>query len=92
MRSIQRLCSQGYLEKAGKLCSLTEEGKNRAQRVVKIHRLWELYLTTHVNIAPDHVHEDADTIEHFLTPELEADLEKILNYPKVDPHKTSIPY
>ncbi len=92
MRSIQRLCRQGYLEKSGELCSLTEEGKNRAKRVVKIHRLWELYLTTHVNIAPDHVHEDADTIEHFLTPELEADLERILNYPVVDPHKAEIPY
>lgn len=91
-RSIQRLCNQGYLEKIGKLCVLTEEGKTRAQRIVKIHRLWELYLTTHVHIAPDHVHEDADTIEHFLTPELEADLEQILNYPVVDPHKTKIPY
>lgn len=91
-RSIQRLCNQGYLEKSGNQCVLTEEGKARAQRIVKIHRLWELYLTTHVNIAPDHVHEDADTIEHFLTPELEADLESILNYPVVDPHKTKIPY
>lgn len=91
-RSIQRLCNQGYLQKTGKHCVLTEEGKARAQRIVKIHRLWELYLTTHVHIAPDHVHEDADTIEHFLTPELEADLETILNYPVVDPHKTKIPY
>ena len=61
-------------------------------RVVKIHRLWELYLTTHVNIAPDHVHDDADTIEHLMTPELEAELEKTLNYPTVDPHKSEIPY
>lgn len=90
--SLHRLHAQGYVEHSGKLWGLTEEGKARAQRIVKIHRLWELYLTTHVNIAPDHVHEDADTIEHFLTPELEADLERILNYPKVDPHKTQIPY
>lgn len=92
MASLHRLFAQGYVERSGKLWGLTEEGKARAQRIVKIHRLWELYLTTHVNIAPDHVHEDADTIEHFLTPELEADLERILNYPKVDPHKTTIPY
>lgn len=92
MASLHRLFAQGYVERSGKLWGLTEEGKTRAQRIVKIHRLWELYLTTHVNIAPDHVHEDADTIEHFLTPELEADLERILNYPTVDPHKTQIPY
>lgn len=90
--SLNRLFNQGYVERSGNVWGLTEEGKTRAQRIVKIHRLWELYLTTHVNIAPDHVHEDADTIEHFLTPELEADLEQILNYPKVDPHKTTIPY
>ena len=71
---------------------LTEEGKDRAQRVVKIHRLWELYLTTQMHIAPDHVHDDADTIEHLLTPELEAELERALNYPKTDPHKSVIPY
>lgn len=92
IQSLHRLLAQGYVERSGKLWGLTEEGKTRAQRIVKIHRLWELYLTTHVNIAPDHVHEDADTIEHFLTPELEADLERILNYPKVDPHETQIPY
>jgi manganese/zinc/iron transport system permease protein len=89
---LKRLERQGYVERTGKHWSLTEEGKNRGQRVVRIHRLWELYLTTHLNIAPDHVHDDADTIEHLLTPELEAELEKLLNYPKVDPHKSEIPY
>jgi manganese/zinc/iron transport system permease protein len=59
---------------------------------VKIHRLWELYLTTHLNIAPDHVHDDADTIEHLLTPELEEELERLLDYPTVDPHQSEIPY
>ena len=91
-KSLHRLLNQGYLERNENAWAMSEAGKLRAQRIVKIHRLWELYLTTHVNIAPDHVHEEADTIEHFLTPELEADLEQILNYPKVDPHKTVIPY
>lgn len=92
LQSLRRLYRQGYTERSGKLWGLSEEGKMRAQRIVKIHRLWELYLTTHVHVAPDHVHEDADTIEHFLTPELEAELERILNYPTEDPHKTKIPY
>jgi manganese/zinc/iron transport system permease protein len=87
-----RLKRQGYVENTGNLWGLTEEGKNRGKRVVKIHRLWEMYLTTQLHIAPDHVHEDADTIEHLLTPELEAELERLLNYPKVDPHKSEIPY
>jgi manganese/zinc/iron transport system permease protein len=92
MTVLSRLKRQGYVETSGNLWGLTEEGKNRGKRVVKIHRLWEMYLTTQLHIAPDHVHEDADTIEHLLTPELEAELERTLNYPKVDPHKSEIPY
>lgn len=89
---LNRLQQQGYLERSDSFSELTEEGKTRARRVVKIHRLWELYLTTKLNIAPDHVHDDADTIEHLLTPELEAELERVLDFPKVDPHKSEIPY
>jgi manganese/zinc/iron transport system permease protein len=89
---MMRLVKQGYLEKIGNMWSLTEEGKTKAQRIVKIHRLWELYLTTHLKIAPDHVHDDAETIEHLLTPELEARLEEEMNFAKVDPHKSEIPY
>jgi manganese/zinc/iron transport system permease protein len=89
---LNRLMRQGYLHRMGSTWRLTEAGKIRAQRVVKIHRLWELYLTTYMHIAADHVHEDAETIEHLLTPELEAQLESILGYPKVDPHQSEIPY
>lgn len=92
LKVLRRLQRQGYVERTGNVWGLTEEGMMRGKRVVKIHRLWELYLTTHLNIAPDHVHDDADTIEHLLTPELEAELERLLDYPKVDPHKSEIPY
>jgi manganese/zinc/iron transport system permease protein len=54
--------------------------------------LWELYLTEYLRIAPDHVHEDAETIEHIITPELERRLEEQLKYPKLDPHQSQIPY
>jgi manganese/zinc/iron transport system permease protein len=93
VKILMRLSNQGYIDREGDDdWKMTEEGKARAQRVVKIHRLWELYLTTELRIAPDHVHDDADTIEHLLTPELEAELERLLHYPKVDPHKSEIPY
>lgn len=92
LKVLRRLERQGYLQRTSELWGLTEEGKVRGQRVVKIHRLWELYLTRYLHIAPDHVHDDADTIEHLLTPELEQQLEQLLNYPKTDPHKSEIPY
>lgn len=89
---LNRLERQGYLTSYRDEILLTREGTNRGRRIVKLHRLWELYLTTKLNLAPDHVHDDAETIEHLLTPELEAELEHVLEYPTVDPHNATIPY
>ena len=38
---------------------LTPKGWEYACRIVRNHRLWELYLTNEAQYAPDHVHEDA---------------------------------
>ncbi|MEM9859119.1 MAG: iron chelate uptake ABC transporter family permease subunit [Bacteroidota bacterium] len=89
---LKRLKSEGFLSNGNDGWRLTLEGKEKGQRIVKLHRLWELYLTEYLKIAPDHVHDDADTIEHILTPELEARLEELLDYPTVDPHESEIPY
>jgi manganese/zinc/iron transport system permease protein len=59
---------------------------------VRLHRLWELYLTEYLHLAPDHVHDDAETMEHIITPEIEKQLENRLQKPKYDPHHTEIPY
>ncbi len=91
-KAISSLVRQGYLVKTSKTYRLTEAGMLRGRRIVKIHRLWELYLTRYVEIAADHVHEDAESIEHLITPELEEKLEQLLKYPEKDPHQTVIPY
>jgi len=89
---LKRLKRQGFLKNVNGSWFFTRAGRDKGQRVVKLHRLWELYLTEYLRIAPDHVHDDADTIEHILTPELEARLEKLLDYPTTDPHRSEIPY
>ncbi len=71
---------------------LTPEGLRESRRVVRLHRLWELYLNRRMRIAPDHVHNSAEAIEHILTPEVEAALLKELDRPDVDPHFSEIPY
>jgi manganese/zinc/iron transport system permease protein len=71
---------------------LTETGRIRAMRLVRVHRLWELYLTNHVQIAGDHVHDDAESMEHLITPEIEAELTDVLGKPVTDPHDRNIPY
>ena len=90
--ALRRLKHQECLTQQNDKWALTEMGYNKGKRIVKLHRLWELYLSTYLKIAPDHVHEDAETIEHIITPELEARLEQLLDYPKKDPHDSAIPY
>ncbi|NWK56566.1 metal ABC transporter permease [Verrucomicrobiaceae bacterium N1E253] len=71
--------------------SLTDSGWRRAMELVRNHRLWELYLTREANYADDHVHEDAEKIEHLLGPSMIRQLEKDLDFPKLDPHGRPIP-
>ena len=91
-QGLNRLRNQGFLSQKDARWAFTVEGKDKGQRVVRLHRLWELYLTEYLRIAPDHVHEDADTIEHIITPELEKRLEKLLEHPELDQHRSKIPY
>jgi manganese/zinc/iron transport system permease protein len=57
---------------------LTPLGLRRAAQITKAHRLWELYLVRHADIAPDHVDRDADDVEHLLPESLVAKLEQEL--------------
>jgi manganese/zinc/iron transport system permease protein len=90
-RTLKRLKKDGFIEEQDKKWRFTKAGKHKGQRVTRLHRLWELYLTEYLRIAPDHVHEDAESIEHIITPELEKRLEAVLENPKVDPHDSVIP-
>ncbi|RDV13918.1 zinc ABC transporter permease [Pontibacter diazotrophicus] len=88
---LHKLRSQGYVTKSREGWQLTTQGQRRGQRVVRLHRLWELYLTQYLHLASDHVHEDAETIEHIITPELEQKLMEELSFPVLDPHSSRIP-
>lgn len=70
---------------------LTEEGYRRAAHIVRLHRLWEVYLAEYLGIGAEKVHRSAEEMEHILTPELEQELVKLLHDPQVDPHKQPIP-
>jgi len=75
----------------GNIAYLTPDGQRRSWAIVRNHRLWELYLTNLADYEPDHVHEDAEKIEHVLGEEAVRELEKLLDYPEVDPHGKQIP-
>ncbi|MBK7440901.1 MAG: metal ABC transporter permease [Bacteroidetes bacterium] len=71
---------------------LTEAGQAEGKRITRIHRLWEMYLTQQLQIQGDHVHDDAEGIEHIITPEIEQKLIMLLDKPEKDPHEKIIPY
>ncbi|MBL9136775.1 MAG: metal ABC transporter permease [Verrucomicrobiales bacterium] len=79
------------VEDDGQLLRLTSEGKKRAAELVRNHRLWELYLTHAARYAADHVHDDAEKIEHVLGEDVVWELERRLNYADTDPHGKRIP-
>jgi manganese/zinc/iron transport system permease protein len=70
---------------------LTDEGLAQARRVVRNHRLWELFLTQEARLASDHVHADAEYIEHVLPRHVLARLEQMLDQTTTDPHGKLIP-
>ncbi len=76
---------------AGEHFVLTPEGWLRACEIVRNHRLWELYLTNAAHIAADHVHEDAERIEHVLGEDVVRQIERRLGYAETDPHGQPIP-
>jgi manganese/zinc/iron transport system permease protein len=65
----------GLVTRLGEDYLLTPEGASAARRIVRAHRLWEIYLIERAEIAPDHVDRDADEIEHILEPPLIEALE-----------------
>lgn len=85
---LRRLKKQGWVE--GNY-SLTPDGLKRAASIVRLHRLWELYLTEQLKLETGKVHKTAEEMEHILTPDLEERLTRILDHPTQDPHQQPIP-
>jgi manganese/zinc/iron transport system permease protein len=75
-KPLARMIRSGLIQQhSHSLCSLTPLGQQAAAKVVRAHRLWELFLIQQAHIAPDHVDRDADLIEHVLPPEVLSELE-----------------
>lgn len=85
------LRGKGSLKKVGSSFILTPKGEKQATQVVRLHRLWEVYLIEHLGLGADKVHPNAEEMEHILTPEMEEKLTHLLQNPKTDPHNSPIP-
>ncbi len=87
----KKLRSQGFITLERDEMTLEESGMHAARKLVRLHRLWELYLVEFCNMPKDRVHPSAEEMEHILTPQIEKELDRLLRHPVVDPHKQLIP-
>ena len=71
--------------------SLTPAGEQVALEVIRHHRLLELYLAETLGVHVDDVHDEADRLEHVISEELEARIDRALGFPTHDPHGDPIP-
>jgi DtxR family Mn-dependent transcriptional regulator len=70
---------------------LTDAGERVALEIIRHHRLLELYLAETLGLHVDEVHDEADRLEHALSEELEARIDRALGFPTHDPHGDPIP-
>ncbi|TML20684.1 MAG: metal-dependent transcriptional regulator [Actinobacteria bacterium] len=71
--------------------TLTRAGDQVALEVIRHHRLLELYLAETLGLHVDDVHDEAERLEHVISEELEAKIDRALGYPTHDPHGDPIP-
>nr|WP_236262011.1 metal-dependent transcriptional regulator [Pirellula staleyi] len=70
---------------------LTESGRTLALRVLRRHRLIELFLVRTLELSWDEVHEEAENMEHAVSDLLVDRIDAFLGYPATDPHGDPIP-
>ena len=70
---------------------LTDEGAKYAKKLIRKHRLWEVFLVKNLNFEKDEVHDEAELLEHSTSDLLADRLEAYLDYPSHCPHGGAIP-
>jgi DtxR family transcriptional regulator, Mn-dependent transcriptional regulator len=84
---IGRLEGDGYVERADdKSLTFTDRGRGEAQGIVRRHRLIERFLTDVLGIPWDEVHEEAERLEHAMSPVLEERMLAAIGDAKTCPH------
>jgi DtxR family Mn-dependent transcriptional regulator len=71
--------------------SLTNKGLAESIRLVRNHRLWEVFLVNHLNYKWTEVHEEAEKLEHASSELLIENLFKYLDEPAYCVHGNAIP-
>src|SRR4051794_39596168 len=84
---VGRLERDGYITRAGdKTIRFTDDGNTHAEGIVRRHRLIERFLTDVLGIPWDEVHEEAERLEHAMSPVLEERMLAAIGDAKTCPH------
>lgn len=70
---------------------VTKRGYIEANKLIRKHRLWEVFLIDYLNYNCDEVHEEAERLEHVTSEKLSERLAQLLDNPTHDPHGEQIP-
>lgn len=89
---IKTLTAEGLLDyRAYVGCRLTEKGRKLAVNILRKHRIIELFLVEIIGLDWAEVHDEAEHIEHVISPKVLDGIDKLLGYPALDPHGDPIP-
>ncbi len=84
---IKRLEADGYVTRSeDKILHLTEQGRAEAEQITRRHRMIERFLTDVLGIPWDEVHEEAERLEHAMSPVLEERMKAAIGEAKTCPH------
>ncbi|WP_020470910.1 metal-dependent transcriptional regulator [Zavarzinella formosa] len=89
---LKRLAKDGFIDyESGAGAKLTPSGVAEARRVIRRHRLLELFLTKVLGLDWSEVDAEAEALEHAISPRLEEAIANHLGEPHEDPHGHPIP-
>jgi manganese/zinc/iron transport system permease protein len=86
-----RLKKEGWVIASNGQLFLSDDGRKKGASIIRLHRLFELYLADMLGVEGENIHRTAEEMEHILTPEIEERLTKLLSNPTQDPHSQPIP-
>lgn len=89
--ALWRQMNKGFISYNANGWELSPRGEQTAANLVRSHRLWEAWLVRHLGLPLDHVHEPAERMEHYIDPQLQAELRRDLGEHAEDPHGRKIP-
>lgn len=89
--AIKSMSINELIEQQGETLNLTNEGRNYALRIIRVHRLWEKYLAEKTGFDKKEWHDRAEDMEHKLSHEETNLLATQLGHPMFDPHGDPIP-